>query len=162
MRGWYGRIQARAELLEIGPAFEEYAFGEKAPAARVLWQNAEMPLTADLHRRLQAKYWLLLMQDPERSEEMAASWPAEETPALVAYAVPNGKTLYAQTDGELKRVRLCLLQWTMCFWNRRTGWLTVPIFCMSGQGTPMWRMPPYSRHLPKAITDRLPWRLVWL
>lgn len=107
VRGWYGRIQARAELLEIGPAFEEYAFGEKAPAARVLWQNAEMPLTAGLHRRLQAKYWLLLMQDPERSEEMAASWPAEETPALVAYAVPNGKTLYAQTDGELKRVRLC-------------------------------------------------------
>lgn len=107
VRGWYGRMQAGAELLEIGPALEEHAFGEEKPAARVLWQNGEMPLTAEQYRQLQANYWLLLMQDPERAEEMAAAWPVEETPALVAYAVPNGKTLYAQTDGQLKRVRLC-------------------------------------------------------
>ena len=109
VRGWQGKFKDGGPLVEVGPGPGWGPRDWQGKAARVFWVE-EDPAQAspeDLCAGLGADYWLLLMGDPDRAGDLADAWPRGDAPALVAWAVPQGKTLYAQVAGPLKKIRLC-------------------------------------------------------
>ena len=106
---WCHRMQNADRFLDTAPGPGWGECDRQSKVAQIRWlefQPGEEQID-QLCGDLDAHYWLLLMRDTDRAEQLAAAWPEDDSPTFMAYTMPGRRPLYPRTSGTLKQVCLC-------------------------------------------------------